>query len=77
MMKNTKPNVTVREATLGKKYKFNGEYLGLLIHKSMSYLIMNDNDDFDEDSVYYELHFKLNGNIYKRDLLSTHALVQD
>jgi hypothetical protein len=66
--------VQARCTKIGKKYKHNGEYLGILLKKTLSYAM---EDELDMDSTYYELNFKLNGKIYTMHFIPEQDLTED
>ena len=66
--------VQTRYAKIGKKFKYNGEYLGILLKKTVSYEMENE---VDMDSVYYDLQFKLNGHIYTIHFVPEEDLIED
>lgn len=64
-----------RYAKIGKKYKYNGEHLGILLKKTISYEM---EDEMNMDSTYYyELEFKLNGKIYTMHFVPEEDLIED
>ena len=66
--------VQTRYAKIGKKYIYNGEHLGILMKKTVDYYM---EDEFDIDSVYYNLEFKLNGIIYHMHFIPEQHLIED
>lgn len=66
--------VQTRYAKIGKKYKHNDEYLGILLKKTVSYYM---EDEIDMDSVYYDLDFKLNGKTYTIHFIPEEELFED
>jgi hypothetical protein len=66
--------VQTRCAKIGKKYKYNGEYLGILLNKTLCYEM---EDEIDMDSTYYELEFKFNGKIYTMHFTPEQDLIED
>jgi hypothetical protein len=66
--------VQTRYAKIGKKYIYNGEHLGILLKKTLSYEM---EDDLDMNSIYYELEFKINGIIYHMHFMPEQHLVED
>lgn len=66
--------VQARYAKIGKKYIYNGEHLGILLKKTVSYEM---EDDLDMDSTYHDLQFKFNGKIYTMHFIPEQDLTED